>query len=228
MIQKRRNTYIAIELSILIACILYALLFRSQLDWKEVDTETIDRLIVVGVDDDWWTGEEKSNYIEFDSFDKMVENSDLIVKASPTGKQTLDNGCFLTEVYVTQCYKGKLATNYIYVYEPVDIYEYNNELAYSTPCGYILMQSNHDYYLFLQPYQQPKGYIYSDVEANSYLLVNQSFGKYPDKITEQKKTVQFPVDFGSIKGNNLLFASGQIYESYLEWFESCLNKYSGA
>lgn len=164
----------------------------------------------------------------YNTFSEMDENSELIVDVKVSGERISTQDSIFTKVYVNRVYKGdkELEGTEVYVYEPFSFTRsYDHIFSYS----YNLMQDDRNYILFLQSLESlqkfPEGYIKSDLEEKSYLLVNSIFSKYElteanvELITDSNKNYSDVCDFEIITGSNT------IRNNYITWKNSVYEKY---
>ena len=115
------------------------------------------------------------------SVDDLVNSSDTIIVAIPTGKRELRRDYIVTEVKIVKVLKTTYdlkQNSIIYVHEPVYINcVKNNEYLLLDGINNI-MQTDNNYLLFLEFYQKPEGYKYNENEMRTFLFSKQFISVY--------------------------------------------------
>lgn len=86
------------------------------------------------------------------SLEKIIKDSDVIVKGIALSERIYLKDSVLTAFNIIKVYKGKVENSKIYIFEPsyFNLGKYNSYFAY---CGYNLMKPVHKYILFLKKWQ---------------------------------------------------------------------------
>ena len=121
------------------------------------------------------------------SLSELVGESQIIVEVEGTDNHEELEYTILSEVRVKKVYKGDdlLVDKVIFIYE---LFYINNNNSYViSDGGYMLMQPNTSYILFLNFYEKPEGYKYTEKDKNTYLLSKVHFGKYSTFVEQNTK-----------------------------------------
>lgn len=163
------------------------------------------------------------------SAQSLAASSTLVARASCVGNRTLLQDDVLIEMTILEVYEGDgaLAGTTVWVYEPVEIRLAPTNMTVSggniaVRQGYLLMQEGAEYILFLTPYEQPEGYVYSEREKATYLLTGRQYGKYPLEFEMPREVkTEYSEDFlyGEIAGYALYTPNKAIQERYQAVYE---------
>ena len=161
-----------------------------------------------------------ASYITPNSLQELEEISPIIVKGKFTGKRTHDEDpkvigpSTISKFEVYEIYKGKIYENTIDVLEPFTIIDND----FNNIEGYIPMDENSEYILFLRENKVKEG--------TQYTIRSISFGKYNisknNKINPQKTRINY---LEEANVNEFITDSQEICDSYNEIKSSVLDKY---
>lgn len=163
--------------------------------------------------DEYYYYNDEMNYTD------LLNNSDLVVEVS-----CQDNGeqmaySMLRDCKVEKVIKGNeiLEKDNIFIYEPSYITPYND---WAIVNGYINMEKNEKYFLFLKKVNAPQ--IAPPMYSEAYYLASAEFGKY--KIGHSEKVINKNSEFKytDLYGHEVLFTNGkkvQVYNAILEDLE---------
>lgn len=146
-------------------------------------------------------------YSKIDDVSDILENSSVVLKVKMSNKRENLSQCVLSEVTVEDVYKNDLDINIekdsnIYIYEPITLQE---GAIYLTE-GYIPMNTDNEYIVFLKPLKVPQGYTMSDKEKISFMYCNPVYGK---------KNMDNDLYFVNQDGMNLKFSDIKNYNVIL-------------
>lgn len=228
----KRRYYLIVWVSLISIAIGWGLIYRNSFYYQDVSTAICEEAVVMTMNDDyWWTEKQmRSKYMPYSSLKEMAIKSDSIAIVTAIDERIKKDDCILTKFEINNVLKGSFNERFCYIYEPVEIFMSNKgeHFMYASPCGYALMTLGERYLVFLESKEQPQGYIYkNNIEENSYLLVNFSFGKYPlkqlstDEIFAKIYTKENP-SFVQVKDMPLLCSNDEILNLYAIWWEEAI------
>lgn len=117
--------------------------------------------------------------------DKLISNSEVVVKVKCTEDREIQSGAVLTLVEVIETYKGAIHEQNIYIYEPIDIYVGKNNIKNVTlPLGCNLMKAGSEYVLSLRYFKAPENYKRTEKEKVAYIYTNPIWSKLPMEVDE--------------------------------------------
>lgn len=161
-----------------------------------------------------------ASYITPNSLQELEEISPIIVKGKFTGEREHDKDpnvigpSTISQFKVDKVYKGKIYENTISVLEPFEIIDSD----FNNIEGYIPMEKNSEYILFLRENQTKEGM--------QYTIKSISFGKYNTskniKINPQKSKINY-LEEAII--NDFITESQEICDTYNEIKSNVLDKY---
>lgn len=177
---------------------------------------------------------EDSTYFNnsINSLDELEKNSDLIVKVKSLNDSMLFYNSIETPVKIIDVYSGNdnlKKGDIIYVQEPVSISYLKDMENITSVQGYILMNSNQEYLLFLKHLDKVDGYKYKNNEEITYLPVSTRFGKYckeeTPKFIDSSKIDSGEIYYGDLKNSSGIFVENdelvkynsitlQVYDKY--------------
>lgn len=131
---------------------------------------------------------------------ELEKNSDLIVKVQLLDNSILYYNSIETPVKIVDVYSNNANLkkgDIIYIQEPISITYLNNMENITSIRGYVLMNTNHEYILFLKHLDKVDGYKYKNNEEITYIPVSTRFGKYC-KEEKPKFIDQSQIDSGEI------------------------------
>ena len=161
-----------------------------------------------------------ASYITPNSLQELEEISPIIVKGKFTGEREHDKDpnvigpSTISQFKVDKVYKGKIYENTISVLEPFEIIDND----FNNIEGYIPMNENSEYVLFLRENKTKEG--------RQYTIKSISFGKYNTskniKINPQKSKINY-LEEAII--NDFITESQEICDTYNEIKSNVLDKY---
>lgn len=161
-----------------------------------------------------------ASYTTPNSLQELEEISSIIVKGKFTGEREHDKDpnvigpSTISQFKVDKVYKGKIYENTISVLEPFEIIDND----FNNIEGYIPMNENSEYVLFLRENKTKEG--------RQYTIRSISFGKYnvskSNKISPQKSRINY-LEEATI--NDFITESQEICDTYNEIKSSVLDKY---
>ena len=130
-----------------------------------------------------YSNNEESIYFNnsINSLDELEKNSDLIVKVQSLNDSILFYNSIETPVKIIDIYSSNdnlKKGDIIYIQEPVSISYLKNMENITSIRGYVLMNPDQEYILFLKHLDKVDGYKYKNNEEITYLPVSTRFGKY--------------------------------------------------
>lgn len=225
---RRERLYYIISF-IVVALVFIAVALYQRFSWNDMPNTHIefsDYLIDVN---------EYTPKPPLPSLIELIAESETIISATSTDNHLMQEYSVLTEVIVNEVYKGdiNLVGQSIYVYEPFII---SNQYAVSDG-GYMLMLPQSEYILFLNFFEQPSGYRYSDADKNTYLLSKIQWSKFHN--TTEHNTMPYkpnPDDYSCYEEiKNYVFLSysqeeidayTDLHEQVLYWITGLENNYN--
>ena len=135
-----------------------------------------------------YSNDENSIYFNnsINTLDELEKNSDLIVKVKSLNNSKLFYNSIETPVKIIDVYSKKdnlEKGDTIYIQEPVSISYLKDMENITWIRGYVLMNSNREYILFLKHLDKVDGYKYKNNEKITYIPVSTRFSKYCKKET---------------------------------------------
>ena len=135
-----------------------------------------------------YSNDENSIYFNnsINTLDELEKNSDLIVKVKSLNNSKLFYNSIETPVKIIDVYSKKdnlEKGDTIYIQEPVSISYLKDMENITSIRGYVLMNSNREYILFLKHLDKVDGYKYKNNEKITYIPVSTRFSKYCKKET---------------------------------------------
>lgn len=149
-----------------------------------------------------YSNNEESIYFNnsINSLDELEKNSDLIVKVQSLDDSILFYNSIETPVKIIDIYSSNdnlKKGDVIYIQEPVSISYLENMENITSIRGYVLMNTDQEYILFLKHLDKVDGYKYKNNEEITYIPVSTRFGKYC-KEEKPKFIDQSQIDSGEI------------------------------
>lgn len=176
--KKERHIFLAaIIITLLLLCCL-SLYIRGSFQDYAVNEKHLDSLPLMSATE--FTPKDK-----FPEVDSLVSASSIILLVEGLDEHIQFEYSILSACKVIEVYKGSedipiISGEVIYVHEPFVVA--NGFCA--SDSGYMLMQNQRKYVLFLNFYEQPEGYRYSDIDMRTFLLANVPWGKVAVKWLE--------------------------------------------
>ena len=169
----------------LVAGIVIAVSYRAGLKTADLSDEALANYKI-----EYLQSGESYGSLTLISARDIVQNSDAIYLVEATGNRTLSENEILSEVTVKHCfkqYKDIKENETIYIYEPVkvNIYKTNRTVGGTVSGGYIMlsnfniMEKNKTYIVFLNFFERPEGYNYSEREQRTFLFTEKNVGLFP-------------------------------------------------
>ena len=210
---KRKKVTLIIYLSILIILFLIAIITKKSIiyydnvckaDWSNYQVN------MIATNDIY--------YSKINNLSDILENSSIILKVRMSDDREILNQCVLSEVIVKKIYKNNLdivldENKSIYIYEPFSLQE---NFIYLDG-GYVPMNTDEEYIVFLKPLKVPEGYTMSNKEKISFMYCNPIYGKRSVNndlyyITQDNENL----NFDTIKSYNAILKSENldIYNQY--------------
>ena len=188
---------------------------------EQLPSENLDNAFVSYLTDD-----SKWNLIPTNLTD-LLQNSDLVVRVIATDESEVQELCMLTKVTILDVYQGDsgLVGDQVAVYEPAS-FEYIYEAYFITYDGYMLMQPDNEYILFLKSVAYPNDPFNKDFTDQTYYPCSCKFAKYSLSNTEKIDIIELDdivydsseLSFKDIKNYTFLsnnFEDKKLYESIL-------------
>ena len=161
-----------------------------------------------------------ASYVIPENLEELDENAPIILKGSFTGNRKIDEDTnivgpsTISEFKVDKVYKGSIENDIISVLEPFEIKDNN----FTNIEGYIPMEENKEYILFLRE---------NDIsEGKQYTIKFISFGKYntskEDNIVNQKSNIK---NLEEVKDSEFISESQEICDTYINIKGEVLDKY---
>ncbi|WP_444643178.1 hypothetical protein ACRQU7_01420 [Caproiciproducens sp. R1] len=140
--------------------------------------------------------------------DKLIENSDIIIRAKYSGNRFVTGEGFYSPVTVEEVYKGDSEFNgkQLYILEAVDTYTYTRYVN-TISKAYLPLQKNSEYVLLLKKVQFDPERKLTDFENSQYYPITQTAaGAY--RLSNQKQTKVFswaknPESMNSLAGYDI-------------------------
>lgn len=213
--------YIIIWTVISAICFIYAFSFRNLIDFETDIDSMLGKSFVIQSGDLWWESQKKSgNNFELADCETMIAESDLVAIITATNERILASQCVKTKIMIDYIFKGDCLEKEVFIYEPVNLYYHNspgntpqNFVLYDSP-GYVLMQPDEQYLLFLK----------NDSSLECYTISNVIFGKYAIKFSDDAP-FECPVPFSNVQAHDILAASHDLAGKYQLWKDHVLSKY---
>lgn len=162
----------------------------------------------------------------------LLAAADLVVLVEPTEERAIRNGYILTKVIIAEVLvsNGSVsAGDVIYIYEPTvaNLYEGNEFiLTYGT---LNLMQQGTEYLALLKLFDQGEYLEYDEIDAATYVLVNELFGMYPFPFDPDDSMLNSEilgcvelVPYKNVRGVPCLFGDEALKGAYCEKYEAIL------
>ena len=177
---------------------------------------------------------EDSTYFNetINSLDELEKNSDLIVRVKSMNDSMLFYNSIETPVEIIEVYSGNddlQKGDMIYIQEPVSISYLKDMENMISVKGYVFMNSNQEYLLFLKHLDKVEGYQYKNNEEMTFLPVSTRFGKYckeeTPKFIDSSKIDAGEIDYRDLKNSSGIFIENnelikynsialQVYDKY--------------
>lgn len=216
MIKKICLVFISVSI---ITGLILAFVYREK-KYDSMDNSICYSAVVTGIDDAEITALDND-------YEIMLDESDIIVAVTALSNRTKKDNTVLTEVSIKKIYKGTLAEDTIYIYEPVEIIKVDKEYnIYFTTSAYVLMEPNNDYLLFLKIDHKPQEYKLSPLEESSYLLTNETLGKYPINRCTKYSEIEESVVFSQVESLALLSNNQELIDVYERCYKRAMREFN--
>jgi len=207
-----KKRFLIIWLAILGICVLAGIMTR--LSYTNFTVDKIDKIDEFLCCNTFF----RTQDVDFSSIEHLFDSSDLIARVRKTGVSSHQRMTVLSEVKVIDVIAGdeKYQGEIIYVYEP-SYFIFNSELYYVF-LGYILMQDEEEYILFLQKKASSNLSAKIEMEKNSFVITTKSAlgkfkvgGSHQDTILDENLSYTY----GQIRHLELLVSDKKELEFYL-------------
>ncbi|ADQ46795.1 hypothetical protein Calkro_1951 [Caldicellulosiruptor kronotskyensis 2002] len=156
------------------------------------------------------------------SLEKIIRDSEVIVKGTALSDRIYLKGSVLTAFNVIKAYKGDTKNLKIYIFEPsyLNLGKYNNYFAY---CGYNLMKPGHNYILFLKKWKYTNFVRYNPYYRGKEIYVfahNSAVDKFEINKSNTTKVINLEGDklikYGQVKDYEVfVYNKNELTEYYL-------------
>lgn len=199
MLKPRRITWIIISI-ILIAMLILAFKIRNSFI-RDTDIYSFINDNSIIYTSDKYEEDITKSFVKNKNIQNLKALEDISpiivrVKVDDSAPRDLYEGTTLTKVIVEEVYKGSLEKEYIYLFEPFDVFEgeNSNRFIYSID-GYNILKNDSEYVLFLK---SMKDSTYTS-ERNIYLPTTTSLSKYKVENKDVSTVDKYKLENNSIK-----------------------------
>ncbi|WP_202077778.1 hypothetical protein [Caldalkalibacillus salinus] len=220
-ISKRKKIYLILIVSVMLVSVLTALLTKSSFASNEEfnDLSEYEDALVTVTSNDSFTSIYFNNNIK--DVKELWQQADTVVRGVPLEPRKHLHQATFTPLQVSIVLKGELKENVINIYEPSDIDFTSQKLSfYYSRSGYLLMENDREYILFLKKLPVPEGYEKSEEEERSYLPLSTLYAKYPVGSTWEGDIISSESSDFTLKdvyGYDILTRDDQILSKYLDF-----------
>ena len=201
--------------------------FKQEVSAEKISNEG-DKYGVSSQEDDSYLAIYFNN--NMDNLSQIKDKSNVIIKAKVTNDRQTYSSATLSEVDVSEVYKGNgiKKGDHIYIYEPSNFIN----SSYSTLGGYNLMHGDGEYILFLKNLKIPEGYKYIGKEAISFMPVSTYYSKYPLNSNGNTRVIgkdelKKGISYVEVKEFDLITENVQIFEKYKTLKKEVLQNLTG-
>ncbi|BCS81817.1 hypothetical protein [Anaerocellum diazotrophicum] len=168
------------------------------------------------------------NNENFSLLEKIIRDSEVIVKGTALSDRIYVKGSILTAFNVIKIYKGGIKNSKIYIFEPsyFNLGKYNNFFAYY---GYNLMKPGHKYILFLKKWKYTNFVRYNPYYRGKEIYIfthNSAIDKFEINKSNITKVINFEDDiirYGQVKDYEVFVYNKNELTEYYQLKENVLN-----
>jgi len=163
------------------------------------------------------------------SLEKIIRDSEVIVKGTALSDRIYLKGSVLTAFNVIKAYKGEITNSKIYIFEPsyFNLGKYNNYFAY---CGYNLMKPGHNYILFLKKWKYTNFVRYNPYYRGKEIYVfahNSAVDKFEINKSNTTKVINLEgnilIKYGQVKNYEVFVYNKNELTEYYQLKDKVLN-----
>lgn len=230
--KKSNKIFFIIIIAIILICSIIGLKVRdsiTDIEFKDISNNSKEYKYTI------FNPRNDAKNLDIVSIKNELENtSDLIISGEFTGYRKILYGCVLSEVDIITKYKGTVNSEYIYIYEPIQINLFKDDSNVNgvviSNSGYGLIKENKEYMFFLKEESVPPGFNELKKSENGYTYVNNEFSKFSRqynksdyKILDSTSEETF---YDEVIYYDQVFLSKEVFDSYNELNKLIINKYN--